>query len=69
MLAVGAGRDLDRREALAGQAGSPVVAQERGQLRKVILLDQEVRAGASTLAGARRAADERRDAGVQAAIA
>ena len=36
---------------------------------KLVLLDQEVRLGPSTLAGARRAPDERRDPGVEAAIA
>ncbi len=69
VLAVARDVELDRRQALARQAVLPVVAQERGELGEFILLDQEVRLGPSTFAGARRAADEGGDAGSQAAIA
>jgi hypothetical protein len=72
VLAVGVGRGrgkIDGREALAGQAVAPVVAHQRGEPGQVILLDQEVRPGASTLAGARRAADEDGDAFGEAAVA
>lgn len=48
---------------------APVATQELGQVRKLVLLDQEVRLGTSTLASARRAADEGRDAGSEAALA
>jgi hypothetical protein len=66
------GGDGDRIEALAGQVVAPVVAQQLAEGGQVVLLDQEVRPGASTLAGlasAGRAADEGGDAGLQAAIA
>jgi len=69
VLGVARDVELDRCQALAFQSVPPVVAQERGELGELILLDQEVRLGPSTLAGARRAADEGRDAGGQATIA
>jgi hypothetical protein len=61
--------DRDGREALAREAIAPVAAQQRGQGRQLVLLDQEVCLGPSTLAGAGRTADQRGDAGREAAIA
>lgn len=47
----------------------PVTAEQRRELRQVGLLDQEVRLGPSTFALAGRAADQRREARLEAAIA
>lgn len=69
VLGVARRRELDRREAFAREIGAPVVAQELGQLGELVLLDQEVRPGPSTFAGAGRAADEGGDAGGEAAVA
>jgi hypothetical protein len=60
--------DGDRSEAFAREVGPPVGTEQLGQLGELILLDQEVRLGPSTLAGAGRTSDERGDAGGQAAI-
>jgi hypothetical protein len=59
----------DVRQSFALEAVAPVAAIDLGDAREIVLLDQEVRLGASTLAGAGRASDERRDAGGEAAIA
>ena len=70
VLAVGfGGGELDGSEALAGEAVAPVSVHESSEPGQVILLDQEVRPGASTLAGAGRAADEDGDALGEAAVA
>jgi hypothetical protein len=69
VLGVARHADGDGRQAFAREAFAPVVAQELGELGELILLDQEVRLGPSTLAGAGRTADEGGDAGGQAAIA
>ena len=69
VLGVVHGGDRHRREPFARQAFAPIVAQELGQLGELVLLDQEVRAGPSTLAGAGGTADEGGNAGEQAAIA
>jgi hypothetical protein len=63
------GRSADRRDALALEGVAPTAAIDVGDLRDVILLDQEVCLGPSTLAGARRAPDENGDAGLEATVA
>jgi hypothetical protein len=62
--------EVDRRGTLALEARVPLPAQQLGQLRQLGLLDEEVRARPSTLAGrAGRAADLGDDAGVVATLA
>jgi hypothetical protein len=48
---------------------APVTAQDAGESLEIVLLDQEVRLGTSTLASAGWAADERGDVLGEAAIA
>jgi hypothetical protein len=62
-------RDDDGSQSFALEVVAPVAAIDFGDPRQIVLLDQEVRLGASTFARARRASDERRDAGGEAAIA
>ena len=61
--------EIDRRGAVAREHVAPVAAQDLRDLRQLVLLDQEVRLGPSTFAGAGRTADDRGDAGGEAAIA
>lgn len=60
---------LYRCEALALHGRAPVTAQQIREIGDVFLLDQEVRLGPSTFAGAGRAADDRRDAALETALA
>ena len=68
MLGIVRHRDRDRREALALEMFAPVAAHEVPEPPEIILLDQEVCLGPSTLAGARRAPDDRRDSGHEAPV-
>ena len=61
----GIAREIDLARTLACEHLAPVTAQELGDPTQLVLLDQEVRARASTLAGS-RATDECRDADGQA---
>jgi hypothetical protein len=67
MLAVA--RAVNGSEPFALEARVPVAAVDLGDARQIVLLDQEVRLRASTLARAGRASHERGDAGGEAAIA
>ena len=69
MLGIVRHRERDGCEALALEVLAPVTAHEVAELAKIILLNQEVCLGPSTLAGARRAPDDRWDSGDQAAVA
>lgn len=69
MLGIRCHRDRDRREALAFEVIAPVTAHEVPELSEIILLDQEVCLGPSTLAGTRRAPDDRGDPGHEAPVA
>jgi hypothetical protein len=60
--------DLGRR-ALAHERIAPVTAQDAREPLEIVLLDQEVRLGPSTFAGARRTTDERGDILRETAIA
>jgi hypothetical protein len=65
----GISRKIDRRSPIAREQLVPVAAQNISDPRQIVLLDQEVRASASTLAGAGRASDESRDVGCETSIA
>jgi hypothetical protein len=57
------------RRSFSIEHGAPVAAQNLGDSPQLILLDQEVRLGPSTFAGAGRTPNKDRDAGVQTTIA
>ena len=61
--------EIDRRGTFATKHLAPVTTQQLGDSRQLVLLDQEVRPRASTFAGAGRTTDERRDIGLEAALA
>src|SRR5215510_5693500 len=56
-------REIHGLRTIALEHVAPVTAYDRGDALEIILLDQEVCARTSTFAGARRAADDHRDAG------
>ena len=60
--------DLESSKAFALERRTPVAGEQSAELGNVSLLDQEVCASASTFAGARRAADDRWNAGGQTTI-
>ena len=61
-------REIDLGQALARERVAPLALQELAEAGQVGLLDQEVRARASTLAGAGRATDRDRDPCLETAI-
>jgi hypothetical protein len=69
MLGFGHRSDLDRFEAFAREIRSPAATDELGEPGQVVLLDEEVRAGPSTLSSTRRTTHQGGDTGLEAAIA
>lgn len=61
--------EVDLGRAFAFEHRAPVTAHDLGHSRDLVLLDQEVRARASTFARTRRATDEHGNAGREAAVA
>jgi hypothetical protein len=59
--------EIDRGSALFGEHLAPVAAQDSGQSLELVLLDQEVRLGPSTL-GAAGTSDDRRDPDRETAV-
>lgn len=64
----GIAAEIDLGGAHLVEHGTPVTAQDLSYPRNLVLLDQEVRLGSSTLAAAWRAPDEDRNAGSQTTI-